>query len=226
MPCHEDLVAKAVSGVKWKKAEQLISVAVQTEISISKTEELAEEEADSTQVEKSDVEPSSATGEHCLSHDLPSPRCNTNKLEPTWTREYLRRQQATDPSLKVILQFKEQSPVRPKWEDVSAYDQVVKSLWAQWAQVEIHDGVLCRRWEEGDGVRKTYRIILPRNLQETALKVHHNHTTASHRGVNKTLASMKARYYWPGLTSHVNKWVRSCHECGAKKNGDLRYSST
>ena len=110
-PCSE--------GCKWckerKKAEQLISVALQTELSISKTEELAEEEADSTQVEKSDGEPSSATGEHCLSNDLLSPRCNTIKLEQTWTREYLHLQQATDPSLKVILQFKEQSPVRPKW---------------------------------------------------------------------------------------------------------------
>ena len=37
---------------EWKKAEQLISVVVQTEISISKTEEFAEEEADSTQVER------------------------------------------------------------------------------------------------------------------------------------------------------------------------------
>ena len=133
---------------EWKKAEQLISVAVETEISISKTEELAEEEADSTQVERSDTEPSSATGEHCLPNDLPSPRCNTIKLEPTWTREYLRLQQATD--LNVILQFKEQSPVRLKWEEVSPYDQVVKSLWAQWEQVEIHDRVLCRRWCQED----------------------------------------------------------------------------
>ena len=58
---------------EWKKAEQLISVAEQTEISISKTEELAEEEADSTQVERTDTEPSSATGEHCLPKGLPSP---------------------------------------------------------------------------------------------------------------------------------------------------------
>ena len=150
MPCHEDLVAKAVSGKEWKKAEQLISVAVQTEISISKIEELAEEEADSTRVEKSDAELPSDTGEHCLSNDLLSPRCNTIKLEPTWTREYLRLQQETDPSLKVILQFKEQSPVRPKWKDVSPYDQVVKSLWAQWKQVETHDRVLCRRWCQKD----------------------------------------------------------------------------
>ena len=86
-------------GCKWckefKKGEQLISVAILTEISISKTEELAEEEADSPQVEKSDAEPPSATGEHCLPNDLLSLRCNTIKLEPTWTREYLRLQQAT-----------------------------------------------------------------------------------------------------------------------------------
>ena len=71
---------------EWKKAEQLISAAVQIEISISMTEELAEEKADSTQVERSDAEPFSATGEHCLPNDLPSPRFNTIKLEPTWTR--------------------------------------------------------------------------------------------------------------------------------------------
>ena len=75
----------------------------------------------------------------------------------------------------------------------------------------------------GDGRREMVsgrldQIILPRNLQETALKAHHNHTTASHRGVNKTLASMKACYYWPGLTSHVKKWVGICHKFGAKKS--------
>lgn len=42
----------------------------------------------------------------------------------------------------MILQLKEQSPVRPaKWEDVFPYDQVVKSLWAQWEQVDFHRGV-------------------------------------------------------------------------------------
>lgn len=101
---------------------------------------------------------------------------------------------------------------------MSSYDQTVKSLWAQWDQVEIRDRVLCRRWEEGGGNRVKHQIILPRSLRETALKAHHNHTTASHRGVSKTLASIKARYSWPGLTSQVKKWVRICHECGAKKN--------
>ena len=60
-----------------------------------------------------------------------------------------------------------------------------------------------------------YQIILPRNLQDTAPEDHHNHNTASQLGVNKTLRSIRARYYWPGLTSQVKKWVRACHDCGA-----------
>ena len=145
-------------------------------------------------------------------------RCNTIKLEPTWTREYLYSQQVADPSLKVIIQFKEASAARPSWKEVSSYDRTVKALWAQWTQLEFRDRVLCRRWEEESGTRTMYQSILPRNLQETALEAHHNHTTASHRGVNKTLGAIRARYYWPGLTSQVKKWVRVCHDCGAKKN--------
>ena len=157
--------------------------------------------------------------EHCPSDPaVADSRRNTIKLAPTWTREYLYSRQVADLSLKVIIQFKEASAARPSWKDVSSYDRTVKALWAQWTQLEFRDRVLCRRWEEESGSRTTYQIILLRNMQETALKAHHNHTTASHRGVNKTLGAIRARYYWPGLTSQVKKWVRVCHDCGAKKN--------
>ena len=62
------------------------------------------------------------------------------------------------------------------------------------------------------------RSSSPENLQETGLRAHHEHTTACHRDVNKTLGALRDRYYWPGLTSHFKKWVRACHECGAKNN--------
>ena len=51
---------------EWKKPEQLISVAVKTEISIAKTQELTDEKTDSPLVDKIDAEPSSATGEYFL----------------------------------------------------------------------------------------------------------------------------------------------------------------
>ena len=100
---------------------------------------------------------------------------------------------------------------------MSSYDCTVEALWAQWTQLEFRDRVLCRRWEEESGTRTMYQIIPSRILQETALEAHHNHTTASH-GVNKTLGEIRARYYWPGLTSQVKKWVSVCQDCSAKKN--------
>ena len=108
--------------------------------------------------------------------------------------------------------------MRPKLEDVSPYDRPVNTLLAQWASWSSEF-----KYYVGDGKRKVVpepsaRSSSPENLQETALRAHHKHTTACHRDVNKTLGALRDRYYWPGLTSHFKKCVRACHECGAKNN--------
>ena len=65
-------------------------------------------------------------------------------------------------------------------------------------------------------VSKWFQNYIPKNLQEVALGA--KHTTASRQGVNKTLGTLRARCYWPGLTSSVKKWFRAGHECRAKKS--------
>ena len=195
----------------------MVSVAVQTDASSVVCGEFVVEQREALPDKQSETEFSVCT-EHCSSDPaLVDSRCNTIKLEPTWTREYLYSQQVADPSLKVIIQFKEASAARPNWKELSSYDRTVKALWALWTQLEFRDRVLCRRWEEESGTRTMYQIILSRILQETALEVHHNHPTASH-GVNKTLGEIRARYYSPGLTSQVKKWVSVCHDCSDKKS--------
>ena len=47
-------------------------------------------------------------------------------------------------------------------------------------------------------------------VRQTAFEAQHSLTTASHRGVRKTLSALQSRYYWPGL-------VARCHVCGSKK---------
>ena len=134
-----------------------------------------------------------------------------------WTTEYLQQQQTEDPVLKTFMQLKKSANERPKWPDVSDRIPTLKALWSQWDRISFRDKVLCRRWESESGDRVAYQIVLPESLRETALKAHHNHTTASHRGVNKTLGSLRRRYYWPGLTSQTYRWVTRCHDCSAKK---------
>ena len=95
---------------------------------------------------------------------------NTIRWESSWTREYLTGLQREDTSLKVIIQFKEASAVRPKLEDVSPYDRPVKTLFAQWDQLEFRVQVLCWRWEEESGSRTKCEIILPWELARDGTK--------------------------------------------------------
>ena len=69
----------------------------------------------------------------------------------------------------------------------------------------------CRKWENDIGDRTNNQIVLPVILRQTAFEAHHSHTTASHRGVRKTINALQSRYYWPGLTSAVHGLVASCH---------------
>jgi len=144
--------------------------------------------------------------------------CSAVKIEPAWTNEYLREQQLQDATIKDFIKAKESCAERPCWEDVSMKSSAFKALWSQWSRLEVREGVLHRKWENETGDKVTYQLVLPESLRETALHAHHNHTTASHRGIQRTIHALRLRYYWPGLTSQTHRWVRGCHECGAKKN--------
>ena len=73
------------------------------------------------------------------------------------------------------------------WKDVSPRSRAVKTLWSQWDRLLFRNGVLCRKWENDVGDQITNQIVLPDTLRQTALEAHHSHTTASHRGVRKTI---------------------------------------
>ena len=90
-------------------------------------------------------------------------------------------------------------------------------MWSQWDQLLFKDGVLCCKWESDIGDQTINQVVLPDSLWQTAFEAHHSHTTASHRGVRKTLSGLQSRYYWPGPTSVVDRLMASCHVCGSKK---------
>ena len=144
-------------------------------------------------------------------------RCATVKLEPMWTSAFLREQQEIDSDLKIIIGWKKASERKPLWEDVSPQSCAVKTLWSQWDGILFRTGVLCCKWENDIGNQSFDKILLPNSLRQTAFEAHHSHTTASHRGVRKTLCALQSRYYWPGLTSSVYRLLACGHVCGSKK---------
>ena len=120
--------------------------------------------------------------------------CTTFRLEPTWTSHFLREQQDADPDFKVIIGRK---PVKGSHcgRRCCLRARAVKSLWSQWDPLLFRNRVLCCKWENDIGDQTNNQIVLPVILRQTAFEAHHSHTTASHRGVRKTINALQSRYW-------------------------------
>ena len=93
--------------------------------------------------------------------------------------------QLDDPTIGPIMKAKEKGRNRPEWESISTESASSKVYWAQWQQLELHEGVLCRRFESEDGKRWKLQMILPSCLRENVLDELHDSKTACHQGVRK-----------------------------------------
>ena len=95
----------------------------------------------------------------------------------------------------------------------------VKNYWAQWGQLVLKDGLLHRTSKPGKRSLQGVRFVTPR---VDFFKALHHGKLGGHQGVNKTLAQLKTRYYWPRMREDVQLWCARCHKCGETKPMTLR----
>ncbi len=130
-----------------------------------------------------------------------------------WAKEELWTEQMKDPHIKSMFEWKISR--RPKWQYVSAMSPVTKSYWAQWASIEMVDGILYRRWEDASGRDVKYLYLTPKAIQDDVLRNLQDSPTAGHFGVKKTLARVRQRFYWTRWS--VENWCRKCEKCASRK---------
>ncbi len=56
-----------------------------------------------------------------------------------------------------------------------------------------------------------YSVVLPSSERKDVLYMLHDQL--GHPGRDKTLAMVKRRFFWPGMTKDVEDYVKSCHRC-------------
>ncbi|XP_064485934.1 uncharacterized protein LOC135398463 [Ornithodoros turicata] len=61
--------------------------------------------------------------------------------------------------------------------------------------------------------RTVRQLVLPEGRREEVLRLAHDSPWGGHLGLRKTLARIKANFYWPGIESDVKGYCRSCHGC-------------
>ena len=153
----------------------------------------------------------------CGRETCQSIRVCTTTLHPVWTLDDLREAQSQDTALQKLYVCKSSGAERPDWSEISGLSRATKYYWGLWDQLQLQDGVLCKRWEADDGSLVKWLVVVPDKYVDTVLHELHTATTGGHQGVNKTLATVKNRFVWYGMTADIRSWVRQCDKCSMRK---------
>ena len=121
-----------------------------------------------------------------------------------------------DNELSKIIQWK-QTDKRPKGLEMQAESPGVRHLWLHWDLLEIHDGVLYRRFFRKDGTGEHQQLIVPHVMRDSIMRQMHDGLLSGHLGRRKTREKVLQRYYWYGVRTDVDLWVARCDSCEAIK---------
>lgn len=80
----------------------------------------------------------------------------------------------------------------------------------------VHDGLLYFKDHKAACTlhpMKQLKLFVPTLMRHTVLQYYHDHPTAGHLGVTKTLARLRQRFFWPKMAADIKKYVVSCHVC-------------
>ena len=61
--------------------------------------------------------------------------------------------------------------------------------------------------------------VAPPSLRSPIFKQLHNSHIAGHMGREKTLLSVRCRFYWPGMSADIRRWCKQCDACARNKRG-------
>ena len=122
---------------------------------------------------------------------------------PGVSREAGRIAQIADPCFRWLIELKESGSSRPHWDEVSHTSRTHKTMWSKREQLEVHERLLSRRWESDDGRLIRWQLVLPEKDRKDVVNELHGGTAGGHLGLRKTLAKVKWRYFWPGMTADV-----------------------
>ena len=129
----------------------------------------------------------------------------------------LREVQLADPTLGPLLRGKETGE-KPRPEQLGSLSRSSRRLLQLWEQLTLCDGILCRRFESPDGSSSALQIVVPDVLRDEVLSDLHEGAVGGHFGIDKTLARLKERFYWPGHFNDVRDWCANCSTCATRKN--------
>ena len=106
---------------------------------------------------------------------------------------------------------------KPNTDDVRREGLEAQRLLQLWKRLCIDNGVLKRKYDDVHGNRSWLQLVVPHSLRSEIMEQLHSGALEGHLGVDKTVAKIRERFYWPGMYRDVEQWVSTCHSCATRK---------
>ncbi|XP_053381689.1 uncharacterized protein LOC128549191 [Mercenaria mercenaria] len=118
------------------------------------------------------------------------------------TVELLKKAQSEDKSLNRLWRYAEEKKIKAT-KGGNKY------------RYEISKDVLYRIFEsvKGDKKVETKQIVVPKIYQKRVMSLAHESIVGGHLSVRKTIDIIQSSFHWPGISSDVTRFCRSCDIC-------------
>ena len=77
----------------------------------------------------------------------------------------------------------------------------------------IENGILKRKVKVSNTLRK--QVLVPKDMMRVVLKNLHN--DFGHQGKDRVISLVRDRFYWNGMNSDIDHWIKNCHRCLRRK---------
>ena len=102
--------------------------------------------------------------------------------------------QKEDESVKLVLEYKLDNDTRQELSEDIQTNKAFKALWYQWESLGVQNGLIYRKRIDNQGCT-TYQLVAPDVIKKTIFDNLHSNLTAGHLGRDRTLESIKRRFY-------------------------------
>ena len=107
----------------------------------------------------------------------------------------------------------------PKYQAIQ-YGPEALAYWSRWNELSIRGGVLYKKWFPKDDSGPILQTVVPAaGRREILNQLHSSQTSGGHFAVEKALARICQRFWWPTMRPDVEKKVQWCLTCAARSTG-------
>ena len=132
----------------------------------------------------------------------------TVSLFPGYTKLQLAELQGLDPTLSHVMAVWKRG-TKPEHAELLKMPVAARHWYSKWDQFKAIDNVMyIETFQDGE---RMLQLALPTSLRQTVLEALHD--ASGHQGRDRTLALVRRRVFWPGMTKDVGSYCASCSRC-------------